>query len=228
MKRLCLSGILFFVLIFSGCSRVVLDGSEKIEAARDNFSGYDSGRIVIESAEEDMVTPVTELVFLYDSDDVLHYLRTDYFENGTRRQYNDGKELKVKDEGEIPDDAETPEFKKYTRKKSYTYLKGEFMFYLPGYVTDADVKINADESTDIHYIYNIGNTFNKNTINRSDGSVLTGFETVYSFDGDGNFLRIVQTSTVTDENGEKLLSSFIVRVDMLSEITEIDAALVAD
>ncbi len=227
MKKLGLIGILFFIFVFSGCTRIVLDGSDKIESARKEFGGYNSGRILVQSKESETVTPVTELVYYYDSDDVLHYLRTDYFENGTRYQYNDGKELKVKDEGEIPVEAGTPEFKKYTRKKSYTYLKGEFMFYLPGFVSKTDVYEDSDGLTQIHYIYNVSKTFDKKTINRSDGSTLTGFETVYTFSKEGKFIEIAQTSTVLEENKESVVSSFIVKAEMLGEITEIDSSAVS-
>lgn len=199
-KILCvlLSAVILIGLTACGGSKVTVEGGDLIKAAQKAYTELDSGKLIISdtSSGEEQST----FTFRYEGN-VLHYLTQTKLGDIIGAEFNDGKQLVYK-EGDSVETYKFPqkEFKKYKRSDTHPNASAGMFFYEPDCMKTAsenvaDVKVTeTDEGTSYFYDYDIALLSKKMTTETAEGK-MTVFSTEYVFDKDGNFVKLIESST---------------------------------
>ena len=219
MKKM-LSILMCVVILmgFTSCSSKVntIEGQDLIASAQKAYKALDSARLVITDADTGKVQQ--QFTFCYD-DKVLHYLFESTSGGKVYYEYNNGKNVQIQKSGKVKTYKwPNSNFKKYKRSGTHPNADTGIFFFEPKYISDIKVD-KTDGNTEVFYSYDIKKLAKKMTTKTTDGK-MTVFETKFIFDKNGNFQKLLETSSF-DNDGEKISHTYSVEITDRNEIKEI-------
>ncbi len=201
---------------FAGCGNnktetSSFEGTELVVNLREKYSALNSAKIEIYDVTND--AQYMDFAFKLDENGTMHYLT----KSGESWEYNDGKKSVVCDGANISEHSGLFDaaFRKYTAQKRHSNADKGIFFYEPT-MLDTEISSYTEEKDGIKRVTLCYDSEKIAAQLSGNYKEIRSFVTDYTFDSDGNFIELTETTTYED-------SEYKLRVTLSDEnaVTEI-------
>lgn len=218
MRRF-LAVILVFMMAFAatGCATgKPLPGEELVLSAREWYTSLDSARVEVVNDETGEAEQI--FIFKYDEKDFMTYSYVGTGEGIYLAQYNNSREQFTNVDGEISSlDASSLSFTAYSRDVPYPMAgEGLILFYKRAVIAEESSITNGAVTTVTH-------VYDPEKLGNYDGEgTLISFIVSYSFDMNGIFSEMTETTRVQLDDGTLKTYSYTIYIKERNSVARVE------